>query len=80
MVQVARIGGGGGEVIRAMPERKHSFLQEWFPYVDGNMFWLILIAFEHNWIWGSRTSKLKLLTAQLYYVKIGLRVLGQPIT
>ena len=25
-------GGGGGEVIRAMPERKHSFLQEVFPY------------------------------------------------
>ena len=23
--------GGGGEVIRAMPERKHSFLKEVFP-------------------------------------------------
>ena len=23
---------GGGEVIRAMPERKHSFFQEVFPY------------------------------------------------
>ena len=32
-VQVARNGGrGGGEVIRAMPERKHSFLKEVFPY------------------------------------------------
>ena len=24
-------GGGGGEVIWAMPERKHSFLKEVFP-------------------------------------------------
>ena len=24
--------GGGGEVIWAMPERKHSFLNEVFPY------------------------------------------------
>ena len=31
MVQVAQIGGRGGEVIRAMPERKHLFLQEVFP-------------------------------------------------
>ena len=34
-VQVARKKGrgrGGGEVIRAMPERKHSFFQEVFPY------------------------------------------------
>ena len=31
-VQVARNGGRGGEVIRAMPERKHSFLNEVFPY------------------------------------------------
>ena len=31
-VQVARNGGrGGGEVIWAMPERKHSFFQEVFP-------------------------------------------------
>ena len=31
-VQAARNGGrGGGEVIRAMPERKHSFLKEVFP-------------------------------------------------
>ena len=31
-VQIARIGGmgEGGEVIRAMPERKHSFFQEVF--------------------------------------------------
>ena len=26
-----RGGGGGGEVIWAMPERKHSFLNEVFP-------------------------------------------------
>ena len=26
-----RRGGGGGGVIRAMPERKHSFFQEVFP-------------------------------------------------
>ena len=33
MVQVAQIGGRGeGEVIRAMPERKHLFFQEGFPY------------------------------------------------
>ena len=33
-VQVARKKGrGGGEVIWAMPERKHSFLNEVFPYV-----------------------------------------------
>ena len=25
-------GEGGGEVIRAMPKRKHSFLKEVFPY------------------------------------------------
>ena len=32
MVQVAQIGGrGGGEVIWAMPVRKHFFLQEGFP-------------------------------------------------
>ena len=34
-VQVARNGGrgGGGELIRAMPERKHSFFfMEVFPY------------------------------------------------
>ena len=32
-VQVARKKGrGGGEVIWAMPERKHSFLHEVFPY------------------------------------------------
>ena len=27
-----RGGGGGGGGIRAMPERKHSFFQEVFPY------------------------------------------------
>ena len=34
-VQVARnVGRGGwGEVIRAMPERKHSFFKEVFPYL-----------------------------------------------
>ena len=32
-VQVARKKGRGGEVIRAMPERKHSFLHEVFPEV-----------------------------------------------
>ena len=26
-------GGEGGEVIRAMPERKHSFFKEVFPYI-----------------------------------------------
>ena len=26
--------GGGGEVIWAMPERKHSFLHEVFPYTE----------------------------------------------
>ena len=31
-VQVARKKGRGGEVIWAMPERKHSFLNEVFPY------------------------------------------------
>ena len=32
MVQVAQIGGrGGGEVIRAMPKRKHFFFREGFP-------------------------------------------------
>ena len=30
-VQVARKKGRGGEVIWAMPERKHSFLNEVFP-------------------------------------------------
>ena len=30
-VQVARKKGRGGEVIWAMPERKHSFLHEVFP-------------------------------------------------
>ena len=37
-----RRGGGGGEVIWAMPERKHSFLNEVFPKVSnlcsGNTF------------------------------------------
>ena len=34
-VQVARKkGGGGGEVIWAMPERKHSFSNEVFPYIS----------------------------------------------
>ena len=35
-VQVARKKGRGkgGEVIRAMPERKHSFFNEVFPYND----------------------------------------------
>ena len=35
-VQVARKKGRGegGEVIRAMPERKHSFFQEVFPNND----------------------------------------------
>ena len=28
------MGAGGGEVIRAMPERKHSFFKEAFPYVE----------------------------------------------
>ena len=28
-----RRGGGGGEVIRAMPKRKHLFLKEVFPYL-----------------------------------------------
>ena len=32
-VQVARKKGRGGEVIWAMPERKHSFLHEVFPYM-----------------------------------------------
>ena len=27
-----RRGGGGGEVIQAMPERKHFFSQDGFPY------------------------------------------------
>ena len=31
MYKLPEKGGGGGEVIRAMPERKHSFLQEVFP-------------------------------------------------
>ena len=31
-VQLARKRGRGGEVIWAMPERKHSFFQEVFPY------------------------------------------------
>ena len=33
MVQVAQIGGrgGGGEVIWAMPKRKHFFFREGFP-------------------------------------------------
>ena len=37
MVQVARIGGrgGGGEVIWAMPERKHFFLRMASLNVDG---------------------------------------------
>ena len=29
-----RRGRGGGEVIWAMPERKHSFLNEVFPYLS----------------------------------------------
>ena len=29
-----RGGGGGREVIRAMPERKHSFLKEVFPLFE----------------------------------------------
>ena len=33
LVQVAQIGGrGGGEVIWAMPERKHSFFYGGVPY------------------------------------------------
>ena len=35
-VQVAQNGGRGvgGEVIQAMPERKHSFFKEVFPYLQ----------------------------------------------
>ena len=37
-VQVARKKeGGGGEVIWAMPERKHSFLNEVFPKSEGSL-------------------------------------------
>ena len=32
MYKLPEMGWGGGEVIRAMPERKHSFFQEVFPY------------------------------------------------
>ena len=35
MYKLPEIGGGGGEVIRAMPERKHSFFQEVFPKMGG---------------------------------------------
>ena len=31
MYKLPEMGWGGGEVIRAMPERKHSFFQEVFP-------------------------------------------------
>ena len=31
MYKLPERGGGGGEVIWAMPERKHSFFQEVFP-------------------------------------------------
>ena len=37
-----RRGGGGGGVIRAMPQRKHSFFQEVFPY---------LYQFTNGWKW-----------------------------
>ena len=40
-VQVARKKGRGGEVIWAMPERKHSFLNEVFPntiYIPYNIY------------------------------------------
>ena len=33
MYKLPERGGGGGEVIWAMPERKHSFLKEVFPKV-----------------------------------------------
>ena len=32
MYKLPERGGGGGGGIRAMPERKHSFLKEVFPY------------------------------------------------
>ena len=31
MYKLPEMGEGGGEVIRVMPERKHSFFQEVFP-------------------------------------------------
>ena len=31
MYKLPEMGAGGGEVIRAMPERKHSFFKEVFP-------------------------------------------------
>ena len=42
-VQVARKKGRGGEVIWAMPERKHSFLHEVFPYFTFYMSTLLAI-------------------------------------
>ena len=39
MYKLPERGGGGGEVIRAMPERKHSFFQEVFPNREVSYLW-----------------------------------------
>ena len=41
-------GEEGGEVIRAMPERKHLFLWEVFPYSPANYFCLQLNDHHHQ--------------------------------
>ena len=49
-VQVARKKGrgGGGEVIWAMPERKHSFLHEVFPKVFDTLLFCVQLN-EYQW-------------------------------
>ena len=55
-----RRGGGGGEGIRAMPERKHLFLNEVFPKT---------VVLYLGWIVGSLLLQLKeLITLSLKYM------------
>ena len=63
-----RGGGGGGEVIWAMPERKHSFLKEVFPFISSDNHIIIKII-----------PKIYLLLKKLYSISRGEHDLA-PLT
>ena len=52
-VQVAREKGRGGEVIWAMPERKHSFLNEVFPITPTVFVFLPVLLLQTVFVFAS---------------------------